>query len=289
MRNKLIWLVGMAIISTILLYFQDHYKQLANKHRQISSSRIIGLPSKWVGSIFELKDSEPSGITYHPLRKTLFIVSDEGNLYEIRTNGSLIRTEFMGQEDLEGITVNPTTGFLYAAVEGEDTIIEIDPSSFKLTRKFLINRNFEGRELLKTGGMGLEAIVFIPNPLRPEGGVFWIGNQSFSLKPNREPSVICEIVIPVNSTDMKKEGEIIGFFPSKIIDISGLDYDTSRECLIVVSDTTNLLMEIKLNGDILHQYLLPGSDQEGIALDDLGFLYIAQENGQIIKIEDYRN
>ena len=88
---------------------------------------------------------------------------------------------------------------------------------------------------------------------------------------------------------MKKEGEITGFFPSKIIDISGLDYDTSRECLIVVSDTTNLLMEIKLNGDILHQYLLPGSDQEGIALDDLGFVYIAQENGQIIKIEDYRN
>ncbi|MEC9256956.1 MAG: SdiA-regulated domain-containing protein, partial [Candidatus Poribacteria bacterium] len=218
-----------------------------------------------------------------------FIVSDEGNLYEIRTNGSLIRTEFMGQEDLEGITVNPTTGFLYAAVEGEDTIIEIDPSSFKLTRKFLINRNFEGRELLKTGGMGLEAIVFIPNPLHPEGGVFWIGNQSFSLKPNREPSVICEIVIPINSRDMKKEGEITGFFPSKIIDISGLDYDTSRECLIVVSDTTNLLMEIKLNGDILHQYLLPGSDQEGIALDDLGFVYIAQENGQIIKIEDYRN
>ena len=48
-------------------------------------------------------------------------------------------------------------------------------------------------------------------------------------------------------------------------------------------------MEIKQNGDILQQYLIPGSDQEGIALDDLGFAYIAQENGKIIKIEDYRN
>jgi len=279
----------MAIISTILVYFHDYYKQLANKHQQASSSQIVGLPSKWVGSIFELKDSEPSGITYHPIRKTLFIVSDEGNLHEIRTDGSLIRTESIEQEDLEGITVNPATGFLYAVVEGEDSIIEIDPSSFKLTRKFPVNRNFEGQELLKKGGMGLEAIVFIPRPFHPEGGVFWIGNQSFSLKPNRERSIICEVVIPINSTDTNKEGEITGFLPSQIIDISGLDYDTSRECLIVVSDTTNLLMEIKQNGDILQQYLLPGSDQEGIALDDLGFAYIAQENGKIIKIEDYRN
>ena len=61
----------MAIISTILVYFHDYYKQLANKHQQASSSQIVGLPSKWVGSIFELKDSEPSGITYHPIRKTL--------------------------------------------------------------------------------------------------------------------------------------------------------------------------------------------------------------------------
>ena len=190
---------------------------------------------------------------------------------------------------MEGITVNPETGFLYAVVDREDSIIEIDPSSFKFTRKFPVNRNFEGQELLKKGGMGLEAIVFIPRPFHPEGGVFWIGNQSFSLKPNREPSVICEVVIPINSTDTNKGGEITSFLPPQIIDISGLDYDTSRECLIVVSDTTNLLMEIKQNGDILQQYLHPGSDQEGIALDDLGFAYIAQENGKIIKIEDYRN
>lgn len=290
MRYRVIWLIGVALTSLVLIYFQNQTKQLANRYeQQIYSSPPIELPYKWVGNIFQLQGNELSGITYHPLRKTLFIVSDEGNLYELRTDGSLIREKFIEQADLEGITVNPITGFLYAAVEGEDAIIEIDPSSFKLTRKFPIKRNFEGRELLKKGGMGLEAIAFISDPFHPEGGVFWIGNQSFSLKPKREPSVVCEVAIPLNSTGMKEEGEIIGFFPLKIIDISGLDYDAARQCLIVISDTTNLLVEINLDGNVLHQYLLPGSDQEGIALDGMGFAYIAQENGKIIKIEDLRN
>jgi len=290
MRYRVIWLIGVTLTSLVLIYFQNQTKQLANRYeQQIYSSPPIELPYKWVGNIFQLQGNEPSGITYHPLRKTLFIVSDEGNLYELRTDGSLIREKFIEQADLEGITVNPITGFLYAAVEGEDAIIEIDPSSFKLTRKFPIKRNFEGRELLKKGGMGLEAIAFISDPFHPEGGVFWIGNQSFSLKPKREPSVVCEVAIPLNSTGMKEEGEIIGFFPLKIIDISGLDYDAARQCLIVISDTTNLLVEINLDGNVLHQYLLPGSDQEGIALDGMGFAYIAQENGKIIKIEDLRN
>ena len=52
----------MAIISTILVYFQDYYKQLANKYQQVSSSQIVGLPSKWVGSIFELKDEKKTNL-----------------------------------------------------------------------------------------------------------------------------------------------------------------------------------------------------------------------------------
>ena len=74
-----------------------------------------------------------------------------------------------------------------------------------------------------------------------------------------------------------------------VIDISGLAYDTWRDCIIVMSDTTNLLLEVKPNnGQIIHQYHLPGNDQEGIVLDQKGFMYIAQELGGVIKIEDRR-
>ena len=224
----------------------------------------------------------------------MFAVGDEGDIYEIRTDGGLIRKGLLEQTDIEGITVHPETGLLYAVVEGDEVILEIAPQTFRVTRKFRVNRNFEGRELLKKGGMGLEAIAFIPNAFHPEGGTFWVGNQSFSLKQGKEPSVICEVIVPLLSSTAssdtdKIEGQISRFFSLSIIDISGLAYDQERQCLLVMSDTTNLLQEITLDGNVRRQYLIPGHDQEGIVIDKMGFMYIVQENGEIIKLEDHRN
>ena len=70
------------------------------------------------------------GLTYHPQRKTLFVVADEGTLYEMHTDGRLARSEQLKQVDLEGVTVNPETGLLYAVIEGEDNIVELAPGNF---------------------------------------------------------------------------------------------------------------------------------------------------------------
>ena len=241
--------------------------------------------------------NEPSSIAYHPQRKTVFVVGDEGDLYEMRTDGKLVRKGRLKQADLEGITVNPITGFLYVVVEGEEAILEITPETCRMTRKFTVNRNFEGRELLKKGGQGLEGIVFIPDASHPEEGAFWVGNQSFNsaargsrdLKPGKEPSIICEVVLPLVSSKAKRaEGQIIRFFPLSIIDISGLACDINRRCLLVISDTTHLLLEMTPDGNVRCQYLIPGDNQEGIVLDKMGFMYIAGENGEVVKLEDRR-
>jgi uncharacterized protein YjiK len=290
MRSKVILLILIASVSLLLIYLQWRIQRFAHQHTRLTSPQPIQLPYKWVGNISPLKKVEPSGITYHPQRRTVFVVGDEGHLYEMRTDGEAVRTEYLKQADLEGITVNPVTGFLYAVVEGEEMVFEIDPQTFRVTRKFTVNRNFAGRELLKKGGMGLEAIVFIPDASHPEGGTFWVGNQSFSLKPGKEPSIICEVVLPlISSKTGEGRGQIIRFFPLSIIDISGLAYDPQRQCLLVMSDTTNLLLEVTLDGNVRRQYLIPGADQEGVVLDKMGFIYIAQENGEVIKIEDRRD
>ena len=123
-----------------------------------------------------------------------------------------------------------------------------------------------------------------------------MGNQSFSLKPNKEPSIVCQIEVPIKTRQKqqkrgiikKMKGKIVKFFPLDIIDVSGLMFDQNRKRLLVLSDTTNLLLEMSLDGEIWRRYLLTGEDQEGITLDHMGFLYFAQENGQIIKLEDRR-
>ena len=299
MRKKILILILVVVVSGLLIFLLRQTQRFAHKQNPLYGLAPIQLPYKSIGNIAPILMRELSGATYHPQRQTVFVVGDEGDIYEIRTDGGLIRQGYLKQTDIEGITVHPETGFLYAVVEGDEEILEIVPHTFQVTRKFRVNRQFEGKELLKKGGMGLEAIAFIPNAFHPEGGTFWVGNQSFSLKQGKEPSIICEVVVPlvsskpapgVDKAKMKQaEGQIARFFPLSIIDISGLAYDLERQCLLVMSDTTNLLQEVTLDGNVRRQYLILGHDQEGIVIDKMGFMYIAQENGEIIKLEDHRD
>ncbi len=286
--NKTLIIILIITVSAALVYSLVQIEQSVTK--KTAGSRPIELPYNWLGNITKAHIAEPSGITYHPTRRSLFVVDDSGSLHEIRTiNGMLVQSKMLNERDMEGITINPNTGWLYAAVEDDEVILEIDPDTLSIQREFRINREFESETLLKKGGMGIEAIAFIPNTSHPEGGTFWVGNQSFSLKPKDEPSVVCEVLVPLRSSQTRSaEGTIIRFHQMNFIDISGLAYDTRAECLVLISDTTNLLVELKPDGTILSQYLLPGEEQEGVVLDGLGYMYIAQETGQIIKLADRR-
>ena len=285
--NKIVVLICFLGISAFIVYFLIRIED--SERKKLAAIVPIDLPYKWIGDINKTPISEPSGVTYHPIRKTLFIVDDGGFIHEIRLDGTSIQGKSFQERDLEGITTDPTTGQIYVAVEDEEVILEIDPETLTLQREFMINRIFEGKSLLKKGGMGIEAITFVPDTSHPEGGTFWIGNQSFSRKPDGEPSIVCEVNVPLRTSNLKKtEAPIIGFFEMGLLDISGLTYDAQADTLILISDTTNLMVELKRDGTVLHRYLLPGDDQEGVTLDGLGYMYIAQESGQVIKLADSR-
>lgn len=284
-RGFLIFLI--TIISIALVYFLVRIEQSATK--ETAASRPSALPYNWIGNITHRQIAEPSGITYHPTRRSLFLADDSGSVHEVSLEGKLVQSKGLSERDIEGITVDPSTGLLYAAVEDDEVILELEPENLAIQREFRVGRNFKGELLLRKGGMGIEAIAFVPDASHPEGGTFWIGNQSFSLKAKDEPSVVCEVVVPLRSSTAKRaDGTIIHAYKMDFIDISGLAYDAQGDFLVVISDTTNLLVELKREGTVLRQYLLPGDEQEGIVLDGLGYMYVAQENGKIIKLADRR-
>ena len=288
MSYKRVLLVILIIsISGILVYSLIQIEESATQ--RTAESRPVALPYNWMGSITKERIAEPSGITYHPMRRSLFIADDSGGIYELNLQGTLIQAKGVNELDIEGITMDPGTGLLYVAVEDDEVILELEPETLTVKRDFRIGRSFKGEQLLKKGGMGIEAIAFVPDASHPEGGTFWVGNQSFSLKEKDEPSVVCEVVLPLRSETAKKSvGTIINAYKMNFIDISGLAYDSQDDVLVLISDTTNLLVEIKREGTILSKYLLPGNEQEGITLDGLGYMYIAQESGEIIKLGDKR-
>ena len=285
--KRVLLIIFISGVGAGLVYFLIQMEEFAT--RKMAESRPVELPYSWIGNIARSQIAEPSGITYHAARRSLFIADDSGSVHEIQLDGTPVQSKALNGRDIEGITVNQDTGMLYAAVEDDEAILELDAETLTIQREFRIDRDFEGEQILKKGGMGVEAIAFVPDASHPEGGSFWVGNQSFSLKPKDEPSVICEVIVPLRSgTARNAKGTIINAHRMNFIDISGLAYDAQGDQLVLISDTSNLLVELKADGTILGYYLLPGDEQEGVVLDGLGYMYIAQENGAIIKLADRR-
>ena len=238
------------------------------------------------GTIDQQEFPEPSGICFHPMRKTLFVVSDEGEVAEIKTDGTPVaRVKIPG--DLEGITVIPETGLLYIVNEGDDIILEFDPDKKKVLRSFPLNRAYQGNPeyIQKSTEMfdnGIESIAFVEDNEHPEGGTFFVGNQW-------DPPCVMEVQIPLKSNHGSyAEANILRVLPLDLDDPSALYYDPQTKLLNVVSDADNILVEITLDGRIIKEYAFVGDNQEGIAKDDESYLYIAQDSGGILKVKDLR-
>jgi uncharacterized protein YjiK len=252
----------------------------------------IRFPYQWIdepgfgGNIDRINFVEPSGLCFHPSRGTLFVVSDEGEIAEIGKDGTpVFRMEIPG--DLEGVTVNPETGLLYLVKEGDDIILEFDPEAKKITRAFPLNRTYQGNpdfieKRTDSFDNGIESIAFVRDEKHSEGGTFYVGNQW-------DPPCVMEVHVPLKSSHAEgAEARILRVLPLRLDDPAALYFDSRTGLLNVANDADNILVEITLKGKIIREYAFVGDNQEGIAIDDEGYLYIAQDTGGILKVKDLR-
>ena len=215
--------------------------------------------------------NEPSGIVFHPKTNSFFIVSDSGWVAEMSTSGKIKRKKFIKDADFEGITVNPTTGTLYIAIEGSEKILEVSQLTLDPKREFKIPRKFKKIKIFPKGGNGIESITFVPNSNNPNGGTFFVANQSLK---GKEKSYLVELNLPLKSTT-KEKVKILNVWETNIQDISGLNYNSATNHIQLISDFENIYAELDLSGRVLKQSSLPGFDQEGIATDNAGNIYLA--------------
>jgi hypothetical protein len=228
---------------------------------------------------------EPSGICFHTLRGTLFIVGDKGDVGEMKTDGTFLKMVRLRHGDLEGITHDPASGLLYVAVEGAEDILELDPNTLAVLRTFSIPRKLNGRTVLKKGGGGIEAIAFVPDPAHPEGGTFYVGNQGLEPTCQDDISAVFEVEVPLKTgVNAACHARLLRYFDAGIDDISDLHYDPASDRLYLISDKADKLVALSRTGERLQVWDLPGDKQEGITMDSRGNVYIAQDSGGIIKL-----
>jgi uncharacterized protein YjiK len=223
-----------------------------------------------------------SGITFHPGRKTLFAVSDEGHILEMETGGTILHQERVRKgADFEGIAFNPVTGLLYVAIEGDEVILEVKPDTLEVIRDIPIDRVFDESVLLDPKGNGVEGITFVPARNAANGGVmggtFYLVNQGKELG-DEDPPIVFEV--DIIDSENGPQAKIVRYFDIGSPDLSGIHYEPSWDQLIVISDSDDLAIEVTLDGELVNAYPLPGKDQEGITIDRDGFLYIAQDSSR---------
>ena len=281
----MLWRTAAPAVFGVLLAVSGAAGAVATSHGQNDPRRHV-LDYEWIGDIDRSSFNEPSGIVYHPSRGTLFAVGDEGDICEIETDGSLVKQTRVRPADFEGITCDPRTGLLYVAIEGEEKILEIHPDDFRVLREFAIDRTFQGKVLLAPGGQGVEAITFVPDDRHPHGGTFYLSNQAFSLDLPEDASIIFEVELPLREKiPATATAPILRYFSPGITDFAALHYDRESDHLYAVSDGNNLLVEMTRAGEPVDFWTFPGANQEGLAMDEAGFMYIAQDHGGIIKLK----
>jgi uncharacterized protein YjiK len=217
---------------------------------------------------------EPSGIVYHPLRRTLFVVGDEGDIGEVDLAGNLLHIRNLGG-DLEGVTCNPGDGRLYVVREGDEIIFEVDPQQLTIRRRFTIDRTYDGNaNFLERGGDGVEGVTFVAGE---KGGQFFVVNQY-------DPPALLELGISSLTDDdgfaraIIVHSATIGSPP-----LSDVVWDPKNRVFLVVSALWRSAYVVDREGQRKRTVRLPGIMQEGLALLPDGSFVIAQDTGGLVR------
>lgn len=231
---------------------------------------------------------EPSGITYHAERGTLFVAGDEGDLMEIAPDGMILQQRALDFDDFEGITADPQSGLLYVIVETPARIIEVEPDGLVAVREFDIDPLFDGQRVIPFGDQGIEGVAFVPDPRRPSGGVLYVAvrvDWDGEAPDPQSPLLVIDLPLEASATDQTTL-PIADVIYAPLAGISDLAYDSDRQKLLAVIEADELLVEVSTAGRVTGTYTgLVGHNQEGIALDEAGYLYVALDSGGILKVE----
>lgn len=217
---------------------------------------------------------ETSGATWHPRIDRLFVVSDCGLLSSLDAVGGDVTT-WSVPGDLEGVCVaNPESSRIYIGREHPDAILEYDLA------QNVVLRTFNLTPFITTPyNLGLEALTFVPDRNHPEGGRFYVGVQ--------QTGTIFVFDLPILSSASSTAVTLVNSITPApaITDLSGLDFDRASGVLWACYDSANILRAMQPIGStaltIIGNYVLPGSDQEGIAIDPCNRLFVTDDTGPL--------
>ena len=202
---------------------------------------------------------EASGISYCQDSNTLVVADDEGAYYEITPNGAILSQHKLGKYDLEGV-VCEENNFIFAVETGSILVVSRSNADVKKLK-------IKGKKAPKLNkNAGIE-------------GIAKIGSKYYLTVQTKEDKKKAEFIVVKLGNKHAKVKEIIHH---GIIDSAGMELFNKK--LYITSDKKNKLYVYDLkNNKILKKVKLPKFAQEGITFDKQGNVYLADDNGAVMK------
>jgi len=210
------------------------------------------------------KIPEASGISYCNNSDTLVVASDEGSYYEINPQGKIVQKIKLGKYDLEGVVCEDEQ-FVFA-IENKGILI-VDRKTGK-KKKVHVDTSYQGKKRkLFDKKEGVEGIAKVDNTV-------YLAKQS---KKKKRSFIAVVKLIPY-------PGRIVDIIEHHIADTAGLTYHNGY--LYMVSDKKDKLIKYDLGKKKIVQKVKLGKGAwEGIAFDKKGFVYLADDDGRVVKYE----
>jgi uncharacterized protein YjiK len=224
--------------------------------------------------------AEPSGVAFHPRTGHLFVIGDDGKIAELDTSGKAVRALAL-PGNLEDVAVHAPTGDLVVLSEQNSELILYDPAGYRERKRWRLDK----AALLGGAGAdsdhGFEGLGFRADASQPGGGVFYLTHQ-------RKPSRVVAIAFdpsrpggPLGGDVVRGRWELTGYE-----DLTAITYVAELDRLLVLSDAQDVLIVVRLDGTVERDVTIPGKQQEGVAVDAQGNIWIADDRDKsVLKIE----
>lgn len=233
---------------------------------------ILGEPERF--SLEGVK--EPSGIAWVPARGTFYVVGDDGSLVESSKEAKALANVPTGG-NLEDVAFHAPSGRLVLLSEKKGELLVVDPATGRRTGKFKLDVPALVGEAIGDVNQGFEGLTFRPEAGRAGGGVFYITHQ-------RLPALMVAVSFdPTAAKGTIGVESLIGRTPiANRQDLTAVTWDASLERLFVIADSKDRLVMLKASGEEEAEIVLPGVQQEGIAFDPDGNLWVADDQAGLL-------
>ena len=231
------------------------------------------------GKVIEGLEDDVSALTFDPLRKSLFTVTNQkAELVELSLDGRILRRiALVGFGDAEAVEF-----------VGENTYVITDERQQRLIKvkiddntKVLDARDAEQLTLglNRSGNKGFEGLAYDS-----------VGKRLFVAK-ERDPMLIYEVRGFPQDNPQQPYATHVVTNPRRdarlfVRDLSSLQFDERTGHLLALSDESKLLLELDLEGQPISTLSLKKGKQgltqsvpqaEGVAMDDEGTIYVVSE------------